>query len=1412
MTIRQSSHSVREHLRLSCLHVFALLSLFLALETKAQEFTYTVTEGEATITSYFGTAAAVTIPTTIGTFPVRALGDFAFQYNSEVTSVVIPSGVVAIGEGVFLGCSGLTSTNIPNSVVSIGNDAFRECTSLATVTMGSGVSSLGNTVFAECANLSSITVAVANTSFSSLDGVLFDEAKTMLIQYPPKKPGVYIIPSTVTSIRSYAFQGSINGLTSVTLPSGLILIDAYAFSGCTLLTSIVIPNSVQTIGIYAFNLCTGITSINVGSGANDIRRGAFYGCYGLTAITVDPANTFYSSLDDVFFDKSQTRLIQYPARKAGRYVVPNGVIQIEPDAFDTAINLTSVDLPSSLTTLGDSIFYGCSALTSVVIPNSVTTIPAYTFAECTKLTSVTLGNSVTEIGSYAFSGCIRVTGATFGTGLTSIGDNAFSNCSLLARATFFGNAPTLGSAVFTPVAAGFAVTYPTVSSGFTTPQWNGYASAPSSIAPPEISVEQPALTLLTTGTSTVTFAPTLINTNSINTFTIRNLGSGVLRDLVATKDGPHAAEFTVSSVVTTINGAASTTFTVTFRPTALGTRTAVLHLSSNDLDENPFVIPLTGQGTGPGIAVEQMPGNIPLVDATSTVSYGNNLLNTPQIISFTVRNPGTANLTGLAITKSGTHNAEFTVSPLGATTLTPGSTTTFTISFNPLAVGVRTAAISIASNAPGTLNPFTVNLTGTGIAPEIAVEQENGSNLADNAVSVSHGPTLVGTELFKTYTIRNTGLGNLNGLAITKTGTHAADFTVTVTPSAPVTTGNFTTLTVRFVPSAVGLRTAAIEIANNDTDENPFDINLSGTGTAPDISVEQVSVLADGVSTVAYGSSNITTSLARTFTIRNPGSANLFNLTPIIDGAHSSDFTVTTLPVSPVLPAGFTTFVVTFNPSALGARTATLRIGSNVVGTKNPFDISLTGTGVSPEISVEQPASTVLVDNLSTSTFASTVVNATTVNTFTIRNLGTSTLSNLSITKIGDHAADFTVGTVAASVNSATFTTFTVTFRPSATGLRTATIRIANNDLDENPFDIMLSGTGVQPDIALESLPGNVPLTDAVSTVPFDIVPINTTKVLSFMIRNSGTSNLTGLAITKSGTNNAEFTISALGATTLAPGVTTTFTISFRPVAVGARTAAISIASNVVGTKNPYTINLNGGLSSDARLSNLTINSGTLSPVFSSDANLYTSSVENTVNSISLTPTVLVPAATVRVNGTLVTSGSSSAAIPLVIGANSINTVVTAADGVTTRTYALVVTKIDPYGSWASSQGLGPGNSGRLDNPDQDGSPNLLEYAFGTDPLSGQSGALLLDGNQINARGTPFTQISPGPAYAGVFARRLDYLAAGLVYQPQFSSNMIDWTDSMDTPTVLANDGVIQAVSVPFPSNQPFFRVSVRLP
>ena len=306
-----------------------------------------------------------------------------FETDAEVTSnpngysgnIVIPSTVIyegatydvtIIGSQAFYYCTALTSIILPNSIATIGSSAFGDCYSLTSITLPSSVTTIATGAFAFCIALTSIDVENGNANYSSIEGVLFNKEKTILICYPAGKTNSsYTVPNSVTSIGNYVFWA------------------------CSALTSIIIPNSVTTIGSN------------------------FWYCPALTSIEVESENANYSSSDGILFDKEKTILICYPTGKTNsNYTIPN-----------------------SVTTIGGSAFLSCSALNSVTLGNNVTTIGYYAFGHCTALSSVTLGNTVVTIGGDAFYNCTALTSVTLGNGITTIGDHAFFNCTALTSVT-----------------------------------------------------------------------------------------------------------------------------------------------------------------------------------------------------------------------------------------------------------------------------------------------------------------------------------------------------------------------------------------------------------------------------------------------------------------------------------------------------------------------------------------------------------------------------------------------------------------------------------------------------------------------------------------------------------------------------------------------------------------------------------------------------------------------------------------------------------------------------------------------------------------------------------------------------------------------------------------------------------------
>lgn len=212
---------------------------------------YTVEDGKASITSIpKSTAGAVTIPSTLGGYPVTSIGDDAFS-----------------------DCSGLTSVTIPNSVTNIGR-AFRYCSGLSSVVIPERVTSIAKGAFFGCHNFTSFFVDSNNQFYSSTNGLLLSKDGKTLIE------GINCdttIPDGVISIGDSAFCGCIN-LTSVVIPDSVTSIEFEAFWNCSDLTSVVIPDSVTNIGAEAFAFCNSLSSVTIPESVCSFPENVFAGC------------------------------------------------------------------------------------------------------------------------------------------------------------------------------------------------------------------------------------------------------------------------------------------------------------------------------------------------------------------------------------------------------------------------------------------------------------------------------------------------------------------------------------------------------------------------------------------------------------------------------------------------------------------------------------------------------------------------------------------------------------------------------------------------------------------------------------------------------------------------------------------------------------------------------------------------------------------------------------------------------------------------------------------------------------------------------------------------------------------------------------------------------------------------------
>ena len=163
---------------------------------------------------------------------------------------------------------------------------------------------------------------------------------------------------------------------------------------------------------------------------------AFYGCSGLTSLTLPSSVT---SIGSYAF---------YGCSGLASLTLPSSVTSIGWYAFEDCSGLTSFTLPSSVTSIGYRAFYGCSGLTSLTIPSSVTLIDESAFAGCCGLTSLTILPGVTSIGYGAFDGCSGLTSLTLPSSVTSIGSYAFYGCSGLTSLTLPSSVTSIGYKAF----------------------------------------------------------------------------------------------------------------------------------------------------------------------------------------------------------------------------------------------------------------------------------------------------------------------------------------------------------------------------------------------------------------------------------------------------------------------------------------------------------------------------------------------------------------------------------------------------------------------------------------------------------------------------------------------------------------------------------------------------------------------------------------------------------------------------------------------------------------------------------------------------------------------------------------------------------------------------------------------------
>ena len=446
------------------------------------------TDGQRTervLSAYRGTGTGVTFAE-----GVTSIGIGAFAGNTTITSVTIPLTVSAIEGAAFIGCTALQTVDFAEpaegdeteyslAFALAGGDkggVFGGCTALTTVTIPAHTTTFrlkpdGSTTSTGGIYLVNGCSALKDVYFNVVDCEDFGSSSCLLRN--AGDGGITLhIGEDVTSIPAY-LAGASSASNAAKIKNVVFLGDKVetigegAFRYCTSLTGIDLPASVTEIGSQAFENCASFVQFTVPANVKSIGSNAFKNCAKLRVVvnlssltitagdsgnggvaanailvTTDPNATNLTTTQDGFIfydDGTDVWLIGYVGTNTA-ITLPasfNGKSYgIYDYAFQDNTQLTSVTIPSGVTSIGDYAFDGCSGLLSVSIGATVTEIGTYAFQDCTEITSLTLSEGLKTIGAYAFTDCDAVTEFVIPSTVTHVGKAAFYSCGALTTVTF----------------------------------------------------------------------------------------------------------------------------------------------------------------------------------------------------------------------------------------------------------------------------------------------------------------------------------------------------------------------------------------------------------------------------------------------------------------------------------------------------------------------------------------------------------------------------------------------------------------------------------------------------------------------------------------------------------------------------------------------------------------------------------------------------------------------------------------------------------------------------------------------------------------------------------------------------------------------------------------------------------------
>ncbi len=388
---------------------------------------------------------------------ITEIGDYTF-INAAFSFIDIPSSCTKIGESAFWGCANLKEIYIPSSVVSIGSRAFNNCSSLSFIyfegrcTANTGISITGVAAKGNLIEKDGTGTSYAKVPSGWNHSTHLASGTSTYIQ----NGTLYVVGKGTYTTTSILYSSQINSIKRIVVEDGVTDICDYAFKDCANVTEVTLKNT-GTIGIGAFKYCTALTRVNVGAGVKELRCSTsimypdmpFEFCDNLSIVNITNLDS-YNRIANLGYltdpmngtPGGKTLMINGEEHDPNsELVIPEGWTEVNSVAFKYFKNVQKVKIPSSMKTISHSI---SNYITEITLPSTVTSVEDGAFAGCSALTTVTLNNRGT-IGAGVFSGCKSLTRINIGASVTGFGVNTylgayaykgsetFSGCSSLSK-------------------------------------------------------------------------------------------------------------------------------------------------------------------------------------------------------------------------------------------------------------------------------------------------------------------------------------------------------------------------------------------------------------------------------------------------------------------------------------------------------------------------------------------------------------------------------------------------------------------------------------------------------------------------------------------------------------------------------------------------------------------------------------------------------------------------------------------------------------------------------------------------------------------------------------------------------------------------------------------------------------------